>query len=124
MEENIDLNIPENVVKELENLLTDILQSDLNKESSAQFFKAVNGLKPKNCIVKIGWVEGKYMSFTCKCEKNGTDDIITGIVKGMEKKDKFLYFLFGLSPNIFHFDSKFVLDEPDYFYFSFKLKRE
>jgi len=124
MEKSIDLDIPENVIAEFEQLLTDILQSEINKTSSQLFYNAVKDLKPKNCVVKIGWVEGKYMSFTCKCEKNGSGTLISEIVKGMPKKDRYYYFLCGLSPKIFYFDQKMVLDEPDYFYFAFKLQRE
>jgi len=39
------------------------------------------------------------------------------------KKEHILYFLCGLNAEIFHFNPKFVLEEDEYFYLSFKLER-
>lgn len=113
----------EEIDAHLENILNKLLQSEKNKEISQVFFETLKNLKPKSCETKTGWVSGKYISFSCKCEKNGNSTVIKEIVAGMKYKTEDLYFIFGLAPDTFHFNPKFILDEPEHFYFSFKLER-
>ncbi len=119
----IDLTKEKNVVKQLESIINELLHAERNKTASQAFYEATKDLKPKSCSVKTGWVSGKYISFDCKCEKNGKSEVVKEIVKGMSKKVEDMYFIFGLNPDIFHFNPDFVVNEPDYLYFRFKLQK-
>ncbi len=108
---------------QLETLLLNVFNAYRNRKAKKQFLEVTKDLKPKSCKTYVGWRAGEYMSFTCKFVKNGEGDIFKEIVKGWENKVEDLYFLYGLYPNIFHFEPLFFLDEPEQFSLSFKLER-
>jgi len=108
----------------LENEIKDVMLLDKNDEARENFLRITKDLKPQKCDIKAGWVSGKYISFTCRFTKNGESEIFKEIVKGIRQKDKehFLYFMFGLSPDIFQFNPKFILDENEFLYLTITLK--
>ena len=69
--ESLDLKIPENVNYLLIEQLNKVLNSKTNKAAAKLFFDAVKDLRFKNCIIRTGFVSGKYISFDCLCQKNG-----------------------------------------------------
>ncbi len=124
MKENLDLKIPKNIDILLEEILTEIIFAKNNKKTAKLLFDKIKDLKFKNCIIRTGFVSGQYISFDCLCQKNGEDEIIKAIVKGMENKERDLYFMMGLNPKIFHFNPDFICDyEEDKFYVGFKFEK-
>jgi len=123
MSETIDLSIQENIDKQLESILRKVFESYRNRTARKHFLEVTPDLKPKSCTVKTGWVEGKWIAFECIFEKNGDSDIFKEIVKGMKNKEQDLFFLFGLKPEIFHFNKDFIVNETNEFYCRFKLMR-
>jgi len=122
--ESLDLKIPENVNYLLIEQLNKVLNSKKNKAAAKLFFDAVKDLKPKNSIIKTGFVSGEYIVFNCKFEKNGDGEIITEIVNGMENKERDLFFMMGLDPKKFLFFPDFFINATDYFFFCFKLLKK
>jgi len=118
---SLDLKIPENVNYLLEEILNNILKDKQNKDSVKLFFDAIGDNKFQKCIVKTGFVSGEYIVFNCKCLKNGNGNIVNEIVKGMENKERYLFFMMGLNPNFFYFNTDYIVNEIDYIFFSFKL---
>ena len=124
MKANLDLKIPENVNILLEEILTEIIFAKNNKKTAKLLFDKIKDTKFKNCIIRTGFVSGRYISFDCLCQKNGDDEIIKAIVKGMENKERDLFFMMGLNPKKLYINPDFIVDyEEDKFYVGFKLEK-
>jgi len=121
MEQAIDKN---DIDGQLETLLKKVFTSYRNRTAYKHFLEVTEDLKFKVIIVKTGWVSGQYISFDCKFEKNKNGEIINEIINGMQNKIEDLYFIYGLNPNIFHFNPEFVIDNDKTLYFRFKLQKE
>ncbi len=115
-----------NVSEQLEMVIRELLQKEKNRETSKVFYETIKDLKPKSCEIKTGWVSGDYISFSCKSTKSGEGEIINEIVKGIPeiKKMQYLYFIYGLNPDTLLFNPKFILDEPEFFYFTLTLRKQ
>jgi len=120
MEQAIDKN---DIDGQLETLLKKVFTSYRNRTAYKHFLEVTKDLKPQKCMVKTGWRAGKYISIYCKFTKNGNGDIFKEIIKGWTNKLEDLYFLYGLYPEIFHFDPLFILEESECFHLSFKLQK-
>jgi len=109
----------------LENEIKDVMLLDKNEEARENFLRITKDLKPQKCDTKIGWLENKFISFTCRFVKNGKNDIIKEIIKGYPTEDKedLFNFWLELKPEIFHFNPRFILEEDDFLYLSFKLEK-
>jgi len=105
--------------------LNDVINTEINTKSRIDFTEAIKDLKPAKCEVKIGWLAGKYISFTCKFTKNGKGSVIDEIVKAIpdDKQTPYFYFIAGLKAEIFHFNPKYKMEDNDFVYLNFKLKR-
>ena len=120
MEQKIDKT---DIEGQLTTLITNVINSYRNRTAKKHFYNAINGLKPKSCLVKCGWRAGEYFSVVCKFEKNGESDVLQEIIKNFPDKTENLYFLYGLYPEVFSFDPLYVLDEPNFLTLSFKLQK-
>ncbi len=109
----------------LSDVIKQVVYKKRNKKARKLFLQATTELKPDSCIVKIGWVSGKYISFNCYFEKNGNSEIFNEIEKGVENQNEIKSFIYGLNPKIFQFYPKMTFDEikPNQLYLRFKLKR-
>ncbi len=121
MEKVIDRN---DIDGQLEHEFLRVFNAYRNRKARKNFLELTKDLKPKSCEVKIGWVAGEYISFACKFYKNGEGDIFKEIVKGWQNKVEDLYFLYGLYPDVFHFNPKFYYDSPEYITICFKFEKE
>lgn len=104
--------IKEKLTKELER----IFNLDTNKLNYSEFKSILHNLYAKDCQVKTGWVSGEYISFACNFIKEGNSNPIDLIVDGIENISEVYYFICGLNPEVFHFNKKMILDEPDNFF--------
>ena len=116
----------ETAIKEnLADVIRQVLEKKRNKKARKLFQKAVKGLKPASCKVKVGWRSGEYISFDCLFKKGNSGEIFTEIEKDIENAGEIKHFIYGLNPKKFHFNPKMVFDElkPNHFFLAFKLIR-
>ncbi len=110
----------------LQQVLNELLHIKRNAKMRTLFLAATEGLKPKNCSVKIGWKSGTAINFHFKFAKGGTETVFSAIEKGIENANEIKYFIYGLNPKIFQFHPELCFDEiePGYFFLSFTLLRD
>jgi len=109
--------------KELSKEISRIMHLDSNKVNYQEFQNTIKDIKPKSCIVKIGWVAGKYIDFTLKYEKNGINKPFDLFIESIENKAETHGFICGLNPEIFHFDTNYIINDNENLIMMFKLKR-
>ncbi len=110
--------------KELSEDIMKIMLADRNKESYAKFQETIKDLKPKKCVVKYAWKAGGAINFTLAFEKHGKGEPYDEFLNGIENKSPVFYFIMGLAPEIFHFNTETVLDNETHLIFRIKFERE
>jgi len=106
---------------ELLQTIQDIIDLEQNAESKQNFLALSDKYTYSDCDTRIGWSSGEGIEFICKLKKNGSKQTLPTIIDGIENIDEPLYFIFGLNPKVFHFNSVFTLDNDEFLFFNFKL---
>ncbi len=100
-----------------------IMEMEGNKEAAGKFMETLSNIKPKSCIVKIGWRSGEEISILLVYEKGGNKIPFDLFIENIENKAEIYSFICGLYPEIFHFNPKFAIEDKTHFFVDFKLKR-
>ncbi len=100
-----------------------IMTLEQNKKNYIKFQDTLKELKTKKCIVKYGWSSGEDLSFSLVYEKNGNKQPFDEFIKGIEDKKEVYYFIEGLNPTHFHFNTTTVVNDSKYLMLMFKLIR-
>lgn len=94
-----------------------------NKKVANEFWKALNDVKPKSCLVKTGWHSGDNISFSLAYKKGGNRDPFMLFIENIEEKAETHGFICGLFPEIFHYAPQYNWNDDDNYCLMFKLKR-
>ena len=125
MDEKIAVSNPAvNYNVELKDIFNEIFFSEINREAGNNFVDVTKNLKPKSCKTKFGWHSGQAIDFTCMFEKGGTSDVITEMVNGIQYQSDAFYFIHGLCPDVFHFNTQFIVENDKTLTLMFKLIRD
>jgi len=100
-----------------------IMDLEHNKEAVTKFLEILNKIKPKSCIVKIGWRSGDNIDFTLAFENGGNENPFDLFIENIEDKAEIHAFICGLYPEIFHFNPAYSITTETHSFVIFKLKR-
>jgi len=100
-----------------------IAELEHNKEAADKFWKTLEKIKPKSCIVKSGWGSGEGIDFLAAFEKGGESNPFELFVENIPEKAESFGFIMGLAPKNFHYNPKYSIEDETHFFVNFKLLR-
>jgi len=100
-----------------------IAELEHNKETTDKFWKTLEKIKPKSCIVKSGWRAGDNIDLTLAFEKGGNKNPFDLFIENIPDLIETYGFIYGLWPTIFHFNPITAVSDDDYYFLTFKLCR-
>ncbi len=110
-----------NYKTEIANEILRIINEVQNKEAASKFWEVLNKIKAKSCIVKSGMCSGDNIDFLLAFEKGGKNKPFDLFIENIEDVAMRFGFIFGLKPEIFHFNTKYYVEDETYSFVPFKL---
>lgn len=101
----------------------EILFDERNSDSWMAINEIIKDLKVKDCLIKYGWTAGKEVDITCMFNLHGKISAMDSFFKSIEKEKELHYFIYGLDPEILHFNPMMKVIDNDIIIISFKLKK-
>jgi len=98
-----------------------IAELEHNKEAADKFWKTLEKIKPKSCEVKSGLGAGEGISYTLAFEKGGDKNPFDLFIENIPEPAFRYGFLFGLCPDIFHYNPITYISDETHDYLIFKL---
>jgi len=98
-----------------------IAELEHNKEAADKFWKTLEKIKPKSCIVKSGMCSGEDIDFSLAFEKGGDKNPFDLFIENVPEPALRYGFLFGLCPNIFHYNTILTISDETHDFLTFKL---
>ena len=95
-----------------------------NEKTAGEFWEILEKIKPKSCIVKSGASAGKYIDFVLAFEKGGTANPFDLFIKDIPEAAFSYGILFGLNPDIIHFNPRTHISDETHDFLMFKLQKD
>ncbi len=105
------------IAKEIHN----ILEMEQNKTTASLFWDKLKTIKPKNCTIKSGLASEEGIDFLVAFEKGGDENPFELFIENIPEASFRYGFIFGLSPNIFHFNPEYSVSNETHDFVKFKL---
>jgi len=111
------------ILTKLTIVFNEIFSLERNHGTFQIWDETIKNIHPKSCDTRESWVTGKEISFDCKFTKNGSGNVLEEIVKGIQNKTEVLHFLYGLNPDVFHFNPESKIETDEYIFIRFILRK-
>lgn len=98
-----------------------ILSLEKNNTAAKNFWQTLEKITPKTCIVKSGMGAGEGIDFLLTFEKGGNKNPFNLFIDNIPEPILRFGFIFGLCPDIFHFNPKFSISNETHDFVNFKL---
>jgi hypothetical protein len=98
-----------------------IMELEHNKEAVTKFREILGKIKPKSCIVKSGCRSGNNIDFLLAFEKGGNENPFDLFIENIPDIAFRYGVIFGLNPNIFHFNPLYSIEDETHYFVNFKL---
>jgi len=98
-----------------------IMDLEHNRESVAKFNEVLSKITPQSCQVKYGMRSGEDIGFTLAFKKGGDKMPLELFFDSIPDVEFNYGVLFGLNPEIFHFNKDTYVNDSEYDFLMFKL---